>query len=100
MQSRLRHSIGIGGMLGTSNLIDDMKAYTATINLGAGVVTTDTTTISSVRAIYSVEYIDSDGNVITTGLGEPLTAIVAGVWTIAVFSTDALTDVLLRVIYK
>ena len=88
-------------MIGANNFtIEQMKAYTATIDLGEGVETTTTTTIPSTRAIYSVEYIDSDGNVITTGLGEPLIATSGGVYTIAVYSTDALTDTVLRVIYK
>ena len=102
MQSRLRHSAGVGGILGASNsnIYDEMKAYTKTLDLGAGVETTDTTTIASTRAIYSIEYIDSGGVVITTGLGTPTIATAGGFYTITVYSTDALTDTVLRVIYK
>ena len=101
MQSRLRHSIGIGGILGASNNIyDEMKAYTATIDLGAGVETPQTTTIVSTRSIYSIEYIDSEGNVITTGLGMPIITTAGGFFIISVYSTDALFNVVLRVIYK
>lgn len=79
----------------------DMRPYTITVNLSAGANTTITTTISSTkRNIYSVEFIDSSGNLITTGLGQPIISSSGGVWIITVYSVDALTGVIVRVIYK
>lgn len=82
------------------NSAGDMKSYTATINLTADADTTTTTTIASTKSIYSVEFIDSSGNVITTGLGQPAISTSGGYFTISVYSSDALTGVILRVIYK
>ncbi len=100
MQHRLRHS-GFGMQTtAIGGTIDDMKAFTSTQNLTADADTTITTTILSTKAIYSVEFIDSDGNVITMGLGEPAIGTSGGYYTITVWSSDALTNVVLRVIYK
>jgi hypothetical protein len=82
------------------NSSGDMKAYTSTQNLTAGADTTITTTIASTKKIYSVEFIDSSGNVITIGLGQPAISTSGGYFTITVYSTDALTGVILRVIFK
>lgn len=100
MQHALRHSV-IGGLrFGSNNIFDIMKAYTATIDLTGGADTPQTTTILSTKSIYSIEYIDSTGIVITIGLGQPVISTSGGFYVITVYSTDTLTDVVLRVIYK
>ena len=100
MQSRLRHSSL--GMQTTAifNILDEMKAYTDTVDLDVG-ETTLTTTIPSGKSIYSVELISSTGQVITGELmGQPVIGTSGGYYTFTYQSVDAVTDALLRVIYK
>ena len=82
------------------NSSGDMRVYTGTVDLSAGAVTDKTTDIVSTKTIYSVEYIDSSGIVITTGLGEPAITTSGGYYVISVYSTSAQSSVNLRVIYR
>ena len=48
---------------------------------------------------YNLEFIDSDGNVITSGMGEPKLELVGGVYKVTVYSAEAMTDVKLKILY-
>ena len=72
--------------------------YLQTINLTGGAVTTVTTTLTTEP--YNIEFIDSSGNVITTGLTAVSLASVGGVYVVSVYNGGAtLTNVKLKILY-
>jgi hypothetical protein len=75
----------------------DMKFF-STINLVAGVETGYATTIPSTKEIYNVYLEDSSGNDITSGVTIRV-AVSGGVWVVYIYSTDALTNVKLKILY-
>jgi hypothetical protein len=87
---------GSGG--GGSEYIDAMK-YTQTVNLTGGISNDITTLIPSSAVIYNVELIDSTGNIITTGMGQPLLTLSGGFYHVNIYSTDDLVGVRLRILY-
>lgn len=76
----------------------DMK-YLATISLTGGVGEDDfTTTISSTREIYNIYLEDSSGNDITSTVTIRV-ATSGGVWHVYIYSTDAVANVKLKILY-
>ena len=93
--------LGIGNAVGIPfTLINEaeMKDLT-TANLGAGADTAITTTVPDSMEPYSLEFIDSSGNVITVGLGEPVLTTAGGYYVVTVYSVDALVGVKLKIIF-
>lgn len=88
---------GSGGTGGGSTL-DTMK-YTQTVNLTGGIRNDITTLIPSSAIIYNIEIIDSTGNIITTGMGQPLLTSAGGFYHVNIDSSDDLVGVRLRILY-
>ena len=80
-----------------ATLTDEEMKYMMTVDLAAGVNTTITTPLTVEP--YNVEFIDSSGNIITSGLGAPVLTLVAGVYVLTVYSADSLTGVKVKFIY-
>ena len=74
---------------------EEMK-YSQTLNLLAGnnIITTPVT-----MEPYTVEFIDSEGNKISSGLGDPQLTLVGTTYQVTVYSTEALSNVKLKIIY-
>jgi hypothetical protein len=88
---------GISVDFSNINYREEMK-YLATINIASGVETSHVTTITTEP--YSIEFIDSSGNVITTGMGEPVLAASGSYYMITVYNGGAtLTGVKLKILY-
>lgn len=94
MQFALRHSVCRFKLhTGTTG---EMKYPVQTVNLGAGVETDITTTLT--RKPYNIELLDSSGNVIE-GTVTIRVALAGSVYHIYIYSTDALTGVELYILY-
>jgi DNA-directed RNA polymerase beta subunit len=80
----------------TTNTVSDMAKYTITQDLvvGNNIITTTLT-----YEPYNIEFIDSDGIVITKNLGDPIISLVGGIYVITVYSSDAIDDVRIKIIY-
>lgn len=89
--------IGLGIPFKSYKEEEEMK-YLDTISLSAGSETDVTTTLASSRVIYNIFLEDSDGNVIEDAV-TIRSAVDGGVWHVYIYSTDALTDVALKIIY-
>lgn len=93
--------LGIGNAVGIPfKLINsgEMKDLTTT-DLAAGEDTAITTGVPDFMEPYSLEFIDSSGNVITNGLGDPVLTTAGGFYVVTVYSVDALTGVKLKIIF-
>ena len=86
-----------GGFIKRNN--SDMATYTGTVTLAAGANTAKTTTITQSKTIYSVEYIDASGNVITGELGTPVISVSGNYYVITVYSTNLYTNANLRIMF-
>jgi hypothetical protein len=71
-----------------ASLTDEEMKYMMTSDLGAGVTTVITTPLTTEP--YNVEFIDSAGNIITTGLTVVSLALVGGVYVLSVYNGGAL----------
>lgn len=77
---------------------DEEMKYLQTVNLTGGAVTTVTTTLTTEP--YNIEFIDSSGNVITTGLTAVSLALVGTVYVISIYNGGStLTNVKLKILY-
>lgn len=94
---RIGIKIGLGINYNSNKLFDnDMKYPLETVNLSAGENTVVTTTLTNEP--YSVELIDSSGNIITEGISKNI-ALSGGVYVVTLYSVDALSNVKLKIIY-
>lgn len=77
------------------NYREEMK-YLKTIDLveGENVITT---TVNAEP--YTVEFLDSQGNLIRTLIGQPKVALVGDVYTITVYTAEAIPNVKLKILY-
>jgi len=87
---------GINVVFTNINYREEMK-YSTTADLTAGTTTEIPTDIATEP--YSIEFIDMDGNVITTGLGEPVLSNPSGVYIVTVFSAIAYTGLKVKILY-
>jgi len=87
---------GIEVAFSNINYRDEMK-YLQTFSIEAEETKVLTTPITTEP--YNLEFIDSDGHVITSGMGEPVLELVGGVYKVTVYSAEAMTDVKLKIIY-
>ena len=87
----------VGAFVEIETETDEEMKYLQTVNLSPGVETDITTTLTSEP--YNLEFIDSAGNVITTGLLQPRLALSGGVYHVYVYSTTEYTGVKLKIIY-
>ena len=77
------------------NYREEMK-YLKTIDLLAG-ENVITTTVNAEP--YTVEFLDSDGNLIRTLIGQPKLALVGDTYTVTVYTSEAIPNVKLKILY-
>jgi hypothetical protein len=77
------------------NYREEMK-YLKTIDLveGENVITT---TVNAEP--YTVEFLDSDGNLIRTLIGQPKLTLVGDTYTVTVYTSEAIPNVKLKILY-
>ena len=95
MSTALGH--GIGTPWQRELITDDLMKYSQTINLTGGVEDDITTTLLDSRTIYNIFLEDSSGNVIEDE-HQIRSATSGGVWHVYIYSTDALANVVLKII--
>jgi hypothetical protein len=87
---------GIEVAFSNINYREEMK-YLQTFSISEGETKVLTTPIATEP--YNLEFIDSDGHVITSGMGEPILELVGGIYKVTVYSAIAITDVKLKILY-
>jgi len=92
----IQNLAGITVTFSNINYREEMK-YLQTFSIEAEETKVLTTNITTEP--YNIEFIDSDGHVITSGMGEPILTLTGGVYTVTVYSAVAMTDVKLKILY-
>jgi len=77
------------------NYREEMK-YLKTIDLLAGENVIATTVNAEP---YTVEFLDSDGNLIRALIGQPKLTLVGAVYSVTVYTTEAIANVKLKILY-
>lgn len=87
---------GISVGFSNINYREEMK-YLQTFSISAGETKALTTTITTEP--YNIEFIDSSGNVITTGLQKVSVTKPSTYYVVTVYSSDALANAKLKILY-